>query len=85
MEKRKLRILIVTLVFYNFGTKLQTYALCLTLKRLMDKDTDIQVLNTTSSWAGNASLLGNRGKTSKISFLIKLFKNYKFHSLKKLL
>ena len=85
MEKRKLRILIVTLVFYNFGTKLQTYALCLTLKRLLDKDTDIQVLNTTSSWAGNASLLGNRGKTSKISFLIKLFKNYKFHSFKKLL
>lgn len=30
-------------------------------------------------------MLGNRGKTSKISFLIKLFKNYKIHSFKKLL
>lgn len=40
-----MKIAILTLVFNNYGTRLQSYALCKVLKRLGGEDASIKVVN----------------------------------------
>lgn len=45
-----MKIAILTLVFNNYGTRLQSYALCKVLKRLGGENASIRVVNMDTPW-----------------------------------
>lgn len=49
-----MKIAILTLVFNNYGTRLQSYALCKVLKRLGGEDASIKVVNMDTPWGSGA-------------------------------
>lgn len=67
------KIGILTLVFYNYGTRLQSYALCEILKTLCSQDTSIEVIDINTTWK-------DRG-VNTIAAVWKGIKKYGFHSL----
>lgn len=71
------RIAIVTLVFYNYGTRLQSYALCKILNRLFKDTLSVEVLNMESSWSF---------KTNRFKFIASnSIKNYKLGAIRHIL
>lgn len=45
------KIAILTLVFNNYGTRLQSFALCNVLKKILKDKTEIEVINLECSWS----------------------------------
>ena len=71
------RIAILSLVFYNYGTRLQSYALCRIINRLFKDTVSVEVLNTESSWSI---------KTNVVKFIVSSsIRNYKLRSFKHIL
>ena len=70
------KIAILTLVFDNYGTRLQSYALTKKLKEIVSDDTVVEVIDIEGCWS-------NRG--IKISKLVKdIIKSYGFKSVYKI-
>lgn len=68
------RIAILTLVFYDYGTRLQSYALCKIINRIFNGTISVEVLNTESSWSI---------KTNVFKFIVSSsIKSYKLGALK---
>ena len=70
------RIAILTLVINNYGTKLQSYALCKALKSF--DLVDPEVINLQGSW------VGRNMKISRMRQLVDVFKTYKLKSFKRI-
>lgn len=73
-----MKIAILTLVFNNYGTRLQSYALCKVLKRLGGEDASIKVVNMDTPW-------GSGARSSFVERFRKLaasFKGYGVHGFK---
>ena len=65
------KIAILTLVFNNYGTRLQSYALCKVLNEILSDKAKIDVINMETPWVG---LRGD----SKKKIVIETFKKYGF-------
>ena len=64
---------ILTLVFHNYGTALQAYAMGEILKRIKPQGTDVEVLNLETPW--------NRTSLSLFHFLVQIVRIYKWRSI----
>ncbi len=67
----------LTLVINNYGTKLQSYALCKAIKKL--NLVEPEVINLQGSWHGSTV------KISRKKQLLDVFKTYKLKSIKKII
>lgn len=67
----------LTLVINNYGTKLQSYALCKAIKKL--NLVEPEVINLQGSWHGSTV------KISRKKQLLDVLKTYKFKSIKKII
>lgn len=63
------QIAILSLVFDNYGTRLQSYALCKALHRICGDEAHVEVVNVETPW-------GNQKNISKKQLLINAFKEY---------
>ncbi len=70
------KLAIITLVINNYGTKLQSYALCKTIESF--KIVEPEVISFTDSW------LGSSVKTNRRKQFIDILKKYSFKSFKRL-
>ena len=51
------RLAILTLVFNNYGTRLQSYALCRVLNNLFPNNVSVEVINTEGAWSNRSNVL----------------------------
>lgn len=63
------KIAILSLVFDNYGTRLQSYALCKALHRICDDKAHVEVVNVDTPWGKAMSI-------SKKQLLLNAFKKY---------
>ena len=73
-----MKIAILTLVFNNYGTRLQSYALCKVLKRLGGEDASIKVVNMDTPWGSGA----RKSFVERFRKLAASFKGYGVHGFK---
>ena len=64
------KVAIITLVLDNYGTKLQSYALCKVLNNICSNDLNVEVVNLERTWGGKGST------RSKKQLIIDVFKHY---------
>lgn len=67
------KIAVLTLVFDNYGTRLQTYALCKVLQEIVKDEATVEVVNLEGTWGGPGSAI------SKKKQLLDVFKTYGIH------
>lgn len=73
-----MKIAILTLVFNNYGTRLQSYALCKVLKRLGGENASIRVVNMDTPWGSGA----RKSFVERFRKLAASFKGYGVHGFK---
>lgn len=69
------RIGILTLVFYNYGTRLQSYALCKVVKSICGQRAEVEVINLETPWR----------REKKIDIFKGVLKHYGIHTPRKFL
>ena len=67
------RLAILTLVFNNYGTRLQSYALCKVLRRLFPEELSIEVINTEGAWSNRSNIINY--------IIIRSFKQYRLKAI----
>ena len=67
------RVAVLTLVFNNYGTRLQSYALCRVLNRIFKDEISVEVINTEDAWSDRKSLRKYLVKNSFKGYGIKAF------------
>ena len=73
------KIAVLTLVFDNYGTRLQSYALCKVLQEIVKKKATVEVVNLEGTWGGPGSFISRKKQ------FIDVFKSYGIHIPSKLL
>lgn len=69
------KIAILSLVFDNYGTRLQSYALCKALKRIIGDEVSVEVVDVDTPW-------GKPKHVSKLELLGSSFEKYGFNSFR---